>query len=213
MRKTAVGVVSLVGVVIAAVGCSSAPHTTGNSAAPTPTLTASATPTPTPTPLTVTASVTRTRPVIGTNVGVMVTTLPNARIIVIAHFSAGNVEKTRRADGTGLRRFWFETATAAPGYRVKVDVRVHSHGQKASSRTSFTPRQKPPPPPPPPPSPAPAPSTSAAAPSGCHPTASSGNCYEPGEFCPHADAGMSGIAGDGKAIICENNDGLRWEPA
>ena len=24
---------------------------------------------------------------------------------------------------------------------------------------------------------------------------------------------MSGIAGDGKAIICENNDGLRWEPA
>jgi hypothetical protein len=34
----------------------------------------------------------------------------------------------------------------------------------------------------------------------------------PGEFCPHADAGMSGIAGSGEAIICENN-GLRWEPA
>jgi len=31
--------------------------------------------------------------------------------------------------------------------------------------------------------------------------ASTGNCYEPGEFCPHADAGMRGVAGDGAAII------------
>jgi len=50
-------------------------------------------------------------------------------------------------------------------------------------------------------------------PAGCHPTAASGNCYEPGEFCPSADAGMSGVAGDGKQIICEDNNGLRWEPA
>jgi hypothetical protein len=42
---------------------------------------------------------------------------------------------------------------------------------------------------------------------------SSGNCYEPGEFCPHADAGMRGVAGNGEAIICEDNNGLRWEPA
>ena len=48
---------------------------------------------------------------------------------------------------------------------------------------------------------------------GCYPKTSSGHCYEPGEFCPHADAGMSGIAGDGEAIICEDNNGLRWEPA
>ena len=61
---------------------------------------------------------------------------------------------------------------------------------------------------------APAPPPSQAAPAGgCHPKASTGNCYEPGEFCPHADAGMSGIAGNGEAIICENNNGLRWEPA
>jgi hypothetical protein len=222
MRKTAAGVVSLVAVAIAAVGCSSAPHTAPPSAAAaTSTATASATPTPTPTPLTATASVTRTRPYIGASVGVVVSTLPNAWITVVAHFSAGDREKTRRADGSGLRTVWFETATAAPGYRVKVDVRVRAHGQKASSRTSFTPRQKPPPPPPPPPSPAPAPPTSAApapstsapAPSGCYPRASSGNCYEPGEFCPHADAGMHGVAGDGEAIICENNNGLRWEPA
>jgi len=61
---------------------------------------------------------------------------------------------------------------------------------------------------------APAPPPSQAAPAGgCHPKASTGNCYEPGEFCPHADAGMSGIAGNGEAIICEDNNGLRWEPA
>ena len=48
---------------------------------------------------------------------------------------------------------------------------------------------------------------------GCHPKTSTGNCYEPGEFCPHADEGMTGIAGDGEAIICEDNNGLRWEPA
>jgi hypothetical protein len=66
---------------------------------------------------------------------------------------------------------------------------------------------------PPPPAPAPAPTSAPPpAPAGCYPKASSGNCYEPGEFCPHADAGMSGVAGDGEAITCENNDGLRWEP-
>jgi len=49
--------------------------------------------------------------------------------------------------------------------------------------------------------------------SGCYPTTSSGNCYEPGEFCPHADAGMTGLAGDGETIVCTDNNGLRWEPS
>jgi hypothetical protein len=50
------------------------------------------------------------------------------------------------------------------------------------------------------------------APAGCHPITSSGNCYEPGEFCPHADAGMTGVAGDGKTITCELVNGYyRWE--
>jgi hypothetical protein len=35
----------------------------------------------------------------------------------------------------------------------------------------------------------------------------------PGEFCPKADHGMLGIAGNGEAIVCDNNDGWRWEPA
>jgi hypothetical protein len=60
----------------------------------------------------------------------------------------------------------------------------------------------------------PVPPTSSAppAPAGCHPVTSGGNCYEPGEFCPHADAGMTGVAGDGKAITCKLVSGsYRWE--
>ncbi len=49
-------------------------------------------------------------------------------------------------------------------------------------------------------------------PTGCYPTTSAGNCYEPGEYCSNADHGMSGVAGDGEAIVCEDNNGWRWEP-
>jgi hypothetical protein len=51
------------------------------------------------------------------------------------------------------------------------------------------------------------------APVGCHPLSNEGTCYEPGEFCRASDQGVTGVAGDGEAIICENNNGLRWEPA
>src|SRR5271157_1149766 len=50
-------------------------------------------------------------------------------------------------------------------------------------------------------------------PASCYPTTSSGHCYEPGEYCRESDHGASGVAGDGKKIICEDNDGWRWEPA
>jgi hypothetical protein len=46
----------------------------------------------------------------------------------------------------------------------------------------------------------------------CYPLTSGGNCYEPGEFCRKGDHGAHGIAGDGKAIVCEDNNGWRWEP-
>jgi large repetitive protein len=49
-------------------------------------------------------------------------------------------------------------------------------------------------------------------PPACYPLSSKGTCYEPGEFCPEADHGETGIAGDGEQIICEDNDGWRWEP-
>lgn len=60
--------------------------------------------------------------------------------------------------------------------------------------------------------PAPAPVRSSPAPATCYPLTNGGNCYEPGEFCRHSDEGMSGVAGNGEAIKCEDNDGLRWEP-
>ena len=59
---------------------------------------------------------------------------------------------------------------------------------------------------------APPPATSAA-PAGCHPLTNAGNCYEPGEYCRGSDHGVSGVAGDGEPITCENNDGWRWEPS
>jgi hypothetical protein len=65
--------------------------------------------------------------------------------------------------------------------------------------------------------PSPVASTSSASSSGsgggsCHPTTSSGNCYEPGELCSIAEHGETGVAGDGETIKCEDNNGWRWEP-
>lgn len=49
-------------------------------------------------------------------------------------------------------------------------------------------------------------------PVGCTPHTSGGNCYKAGEFCPAADHGISGIAGNGAAITCRDNGGTwRWE--
>jgi hypothetical protein len=158
--------------------------------------------------------VTRMHPRTGSKVGVSVSTSPGARITVIAHFDAGDRRKTARADASGLHTFWFPLGSAPAGIRVKVDVRISAHGQRRSTRVWFTPRQPPPPPAPTQPAPTqpPPPPSSPPAPSGCYPKTSSGHCYEPGEFCPHADAGMSGVAGDGETIVCEDNNGLRWEP-
>jgi hypothetical protein len=58
----------------------------------------------------------------------------------------------------------------------------------------------------------PAVSAPAASPAGCYPLSDEGTCYEPGEYCRDSDQGMTGVAGDGESIICEDNDGLRWEP-
>jgi hypothetical protein len=62
------------------------------------------------------------------------------------------------------------------------------------------------------PNPTPTP-TPSPAPAGCYPLTSSGSCYEPGEYCPAADYGASGVAGDGESITCEDNNGWRWEPS
>ena len=51
------------------------------------------------------------------------------------------------------------------------------------------------------------------APAGCRPLTDKGRCYEPGEYCRESNNGGVGKAGDGTAIICENKNGWRWEPA
>jgi hypothetical protein len=151
---------------------------------------------------------------VGTKVGVAVYTTPGARITVVAHFLIGDRKKSARADAAGAHTFWFQLDSTSPGYRVKVSVRVTANGQKLSHRVWFIPRQRPPPPvAAPAPAPPPASSHSAAPPSGCYPKTDGGNCYEPGEFCRTSDHGVSGVAGNGEAIICEDNNGWRWEPA
>lgn len=58
------------------------------------------------------------------------------------------------------------------------------------------------------------PSSSAPTPSpgGCSPTTSKGNCYKAGEYCPKADAGMTGTDAGGNRITCEDVNGTwRWE--
>jgi hypothetical protein len=71
--------------------------------------------------------------------------------------------------------------------------------------TSAPPPTRSSPPPPPPTSPA---SVHRA----CHPLTNGGNCYEPGEFCRKTDHGVTGVAGNGETIRCEDNNGWRWEP-
>lgn len=44
----------------------------------------------------------------------------------------------------------------------------------------------------------------------CYPTASSGNCYQPGQICPSSYYGATGVAGDGTTISCQYNNGWRW---
>lgn len=46
----------------------------------------------------------------------------------------------------------------------------------------------------------------------CYPLSDEGTCYEPGEYCRDDDHGVHGIAGNGEPIVCEDNNGWRWEP-
>jgi hypothetical protein len=99
----------------------------------------------------------------------------------------------------------------APSTKTTPPEPAESAVQPTTPAPAATTPAAPPPSSPPPPAPAPA-TSAAAAPASCTPLTNGGNCYEPGEFCRAADHGTSGVAGDGKAIICEDNDGWRWEP-
>jgi hypothetical protein len=90
-----------------------------------------------------------------------------------------------------------QTVTTAPSTQAQTTAAAQGAAPPAPARTT--------------PAPPPAPPASTARAS-CYPLSNEGTCYQPGEFCRNADHGKTGVAGDGKAIKCEDNDGWRWEP-
>ena len=121
-----------------------------------------------------------------------------------------------RAKANGTRTLRFRVGNATPGSLVVIAVQVSRSGSTGSCRARLRPRAgavtavapaQPSMPPPTTPPPAPEPAAS------CYPISDEGTCYEPGEFCRDDDHGMTGLAGDGETITCEDNDGWRWEPA
>ena len=173
-----------------------------------------------PSPLHCFATALRGRPRDHTTVGIDVHTMAHVWVTAADSQSPGGGKVAGRAGAGGRRKLRFSVGDATPGRRVVVIVRVSQHGEKARCLTSFRPRASvvvvaasPAPSTAPPP---PAPSTSAPPPAtaaSCHPLSDEGTCYEPGEFCRDDDHGVTGLAGDGEQITCEDNDGWRWEPS
>jgi hypothetical protein len=136
-----------------------------------------------------------------------------ALIIIIVAANAGGSSPTGGTTA-GLTTTASATAAGVPSqHPTQAGTAVRKTHPKSVQTTSATTQA--------PASPVPAPTTAAAvvappvsaAPAGCHPLTNGGNCYEPGEYCRDSDHDASGVAGDGKAITCEDNDGWRWEPA
>jgi hypothetical protein len=172
------------------------------------------------------------RPRDHTTVAIRVHTEAHAKVTVTSHLALlKNENATGSASDNGTRTIRFHVGDAKPGTRVFVSVRSSYHGRAGSCRASFSPRAavalvpratqpaaapssapatSPTTQPVPAKSPAPAPPATTAS---CYPLSNEGTCYEPGEYCRDDDHGTSGVAGDGKTIICEDNDGWRWEPA
>ena len=112
------------------------------------------------------------------------------------------------------------TLTSAPGVTIVNAVKKHptkkrtvvATSRAVASSTRAAPSTHAAPSPPVQTTPVAAP-THSAGPTGCYPLSDEGTCYEPGEYCRDSDHGSSGVAGDGEAITCEDNDGWRWEPS
>ena len=211
-------------VIIGSVASPPSTPTSHTAAAPTPAPPPSPTPTPAVVPATVAvpptcqALASSRRPRDHTTVKITVSTV--APCAGSRHRPPGPSDRRARrgrADASGLRTVRFRVGDATPGVRVIITVRVSRHGSKGTCRTSLRPRKVKPVQVTAPPAPPPAPSSPAAAPrptaTSCYPRSDSGTCYRPGEFCRTSDHGMTGVAGDGEKIICEDNNGWRWEPA
>jgi hypothetical protein len=216
---------------IAAAACSTESTSAGSSPAPSPR--PSATPTADASTLGCDAQALRPRPADHTIAKIRVSTVAHARVSAAGPLALVPGEGvTGRATAAGTRMLRLRVGDAQPGVPVVITVRVSLGASTGSCQamlrpraapaaalaapaqpTSAPPAAAPPPthaaPPPPPTHAAPPPPPTAAS---CHPLSDEGHCYEPGEFCRDSDHGVTGVAGDGKTIKCEDNDGWRWEP-
>jgi hypothetical protein len=130
--------------------------------------------------------------------------------IATAPLSAGNCTQVGYvADNPG-----YDSNAAEPALLADVAAQA---GPACPAAAQSAPVQTTPAAAPAPPAPAAPPASTAppasAAPAGCTPLSDEGTCYQPGEYCRDGDHGASGTAGDGETIVCEDNDGWRWEPA
>jgi hypothetical protein len=211
----------LAGTAVLAAACGTS---TPNAAATSP-----ATPSPTVKPVVIAslkchASATSPDVAAGAAVGIKVRTVAHAKLVAIYDKSLVTGDPTALASAKGRQTLWFRATGAKPGSRIFIDVSVSRDERTGACHTSF--RLQPgtdnaaavPPPtaaptslptkPAAPARPTSPPATQAA----CFPLSDEDTCYEPGEFCRDSDHGASGVAGDGKSIRCEDNDGWRWEP-
>ncbi len=154
------------------------------------------------------AYMSKTRPADDTTTVVHVRTQASVEVFTVAFYKTVDRAYYVRAGTGGQASVPYHVSGATPGRKVEVVITVVRRHSASRCSTSFTPQQ-PGSPSPSPSSPAPSPSS----PAGCYPLDSEGNCYMPGEYCPNADHGMQGVAGNGEAIVCEDNNGWRWEPA
>jgi hypothetical protein len=194
----------------------SSTRASSTAAAPSP----HATPTPVAhrsAPLACDAQAVNNRPADHTIAKIRVHTVARAQVT-----ATGPLAFTRResaaslASARGNRTLRFRVGNAPPGDAIVITVQVSRDGSTGSCQASLLPRPAPataataPAQPSAPPTSAPAPPPPTAA--SCYPLSDEGTCYEPGEFCRDSDHGLTGVAGDGEKIICEDNDGWRWEP-
>lgn len=114
---------------------------------------------------------------------------PHVFVAHVALSQINNIGGVLHATGAS---YGCSVAPYRPGHRV-------ARKPRPRPRHSMTPS----------PTPVAQPSTTAS----CYPLSNEGTCYEPGEFCRDSDHGATGLAGDGEKIVCEDNDGWRWEPA
>lgn len=208
LRITALGLLAIL-----AAACGSGAPKTPTSASPPATVTPAAA----SSRLACHAQATNARPRDQAIVGIRVRTVARAWVAASGTLLSGQ-KAAGRASARGRRTLWFKVGDATPGDRVVVEVRVSRRARKGACQASFqlrsaaaltTPTQ-PAAPSSPASSPAPAPPPTTA--SSCYPLSNEGTCYEPGEYCRDDDHGVTGVAGDGEKIICEYNDGWRWEP-